>query len=230
MYSGKHYFTVSGKHLTGTPSLIETRDLSDLYRRLEAREFARPGDKTLSESAASSSSTETPASTTAQVENTGPSLVLTTKMELLMHGQITPGSKPFIISTDHNSVEYGSQSEADQALCNLLAIEGLDADQIDEKFRESSLCREKWTHRKDYRDRTIKLALKRAPAAQDEILEKIREDQGPEPAKPAKPAETTDAPIFHGSLKRKKSSSGVMIMWRLLCRNGYGLVTYLLGT
>lgn len=54
---------------------------------------------------------------------------------------------------------YSSQSEADQALANLLAFwAGPDPERIDWLFRGSGLMREKW-ERSDYRSRTIARAL-----------------------------------------------------------------------
>jgi primase-polymerase (primpol)-like protein len=54
---------------------------------------------------------------------------------------------------------YKSQSEADLALCGVLAFwTGGDADRIDRLFRDSKLYRDKWD-REDYRDRTVKKAL-----------------------------------------------------------------------
>jgi len=51
-----------------------------------------------------------------------------------------------------------SHSEADLALCSLLAKHTDDAEQIDRLFRASGLYREKW-NRDDYAERTIKKAL-----------------------------------------------------------------------
>src|SRR5262249_61082185 len=54
---------------------------------------------------------------------------------------------------------YGSESEADLALCDLLAFwTGPDPHRIDALFRQSGLFRDKW-ERQDYRDRTISKAL-----------------------------------------------------------------------
>ena len=51
--------------------------------------------------------------------------------------------------------EYGSQSEADAALCALIAFRtGPDTATIDDIFRSSALYREKW-EREDYREATI---------------------------------------------------------------------------
>ena len=60
---------------------------------------------------------------------------------------------------DWKSLKYESQSEADLALCNLLArlYEG-DPAYIDDAFRASKLMRLKW-RRKDYREETIKKAI-----------------------------------------------------------------------
>ncbi len=54
---------------------------------------------------------------------------------------------------------YGSHSEADAALCALIAFRtGPDPAAIDEVFRTSALYREKW-EREDYRDATIQLGI-----------------------------------------------------------------------
>ncbi len=55
---------------------------------------------------------------------------------------------------------YKSQSEADLALCCLLAFwTGGDRSRIDSLFRQSGLCRDKWKDREDYREKTINAAL-----------------------------------------------------------------------
>lgn len=55
---------------------------------------------------------------------------------------------------------YGSQSEADQALTNMLAFYCRDdAGRLDSLFRQSGLMRDKWADRDDYRSETISRAL-----------------------------------------------------------------------
>ena len=55
--------------------------------------------------------------------------------------------------------DYGSQSEADLALCHMIAFRaGNDPETIDRIFRLSRLNREKWD-REDYRENTIRLAI-----------------------------------------------------------------------
>jgi len=57
---------------------------------------------------------------------------------------------------------YGSQSEADLALCCMLAFWcGPDPSRIDALFRQSGLAREKWLEREDYRQSTISSAIER---------------------------------------------------------------------
>lgn len=54
--------------------------------------------------------------------------------------------------------KYGSQSEADQALCNYIAFYTQDGEQIDRIFIRSGLYREKWD-RADYKAKTIQNAI-----------------------------------------------------------------------
>lgn len=53
---------------------------------------------------------------------------------------------------------YGSQSEADQALCNIISFYTQDAEQIDRIFINGGLYRDKWD-RKDYKTWTIQSAI-----------------------------------------------------------------------
>lgn len=56
--------------------------------------------------------------------------------------------------------DYGSDSEADEALCGIIAYRTDDVELIDAVFRRSKLYREKW-ERKDYRDNTMRKAIDR---------------------------------------------------------------------
>lgn len=59
---------------------------------------------------------------------------------------------------DWQALNYPSQSEADFALCSMLAFwTNKDPDAIDRIFRKSSLMRDKW-NREDYRSSTVNLA------------------------------------------------------------------------
>ena len=72
-----------------------------------------------------------------------------------------------------NTGGYDSQSEADMALCNLLAFwTGGDQTRIDELFRQSGLLREKWdeVHYADgstYGEKTIERAVQNTSAFYD---------------------------------------------------------------
>lgn len=58
-----------------------------------------------------------------------------------------------------NFSDYGSQSEADAALCAIIAFRtGPDPDAIDAIFRDSALYRDKW-ERDDYREATINIGI-----------------------------------------------------------------------
>jgi len=65
--------------------------------------------------------------------------------------------------------KYESQSEADLALCSLIAFNTKDPEQIDRIFRSSKLCNEKWLSREDYRKSTIQTALKGLAGAKEKI-------------------------------------------------------------
>lgn len=67
---------------------------------------------------------------------------------------------------------YGSQSEADLALCNILAFWcDCNPDQIDRIFRSSELYRKKW-ERDDYRNRTITTAIENCGQTLSEYIKK----------------------------------------------------------
>lgn len=136
IYDSARYFTVTGEVLDPDPIFttpgVAERDLSKAY------ETCRSIQRECGEEKQTAQTTESESKPGVQIEQTG--TVLTTKRELLMHGNILSKS-PFVVSDDHgNSVQYPSQSEADLGLCTALAIDGLDAEQIDEQFRQSVLC------------------------------------------------------------------------------------------
>ncbi|MCR4621177.1 MAG: DUF5906 domain-containing protein, partial [Clostridiales bacterium] len=69
------------------------------------------------------------------------------------------GEKFHKLYYDGDHSDYGSQSEADCALCAIIAFRtGPDPELIDQMFRTSALYREKW-EREDYRTATIQKAI-----------------------------------------------------------------------
>lgn len=69
------------------------------------------------------------------------------------------GSKFDALMKGDQSSYNNDHSSADQALCNLIAFQTKDANQIDRIFRTSKLFRKKWDDREDYRKSTIEKAI-----------------------------------------------------------------------
>lgn len=153
IYSTKRFLTVTGVQVPGTPCEIRDVDVKSVYNRMLAGEFDESksaiGDNPESQRPATKISTE--------VQHGGGAI--TTKIQLLMTGNII-FTRPFRIEDEHgNYLNFPSQSEADMSLANHLAIKHKgDAEKIDADFRVSSLYRDKWD-RPDYRDNTIKAAV-----------------------------------------------------------------------
>ena len=144
-YDRGRYFTVTGKHLSGTPRAIESRqeELQGVVRRVfgsEAPESANGHTEPL----AASESVDNGLSDTEVVE----------KASTCRNGE------KFRRLWTGDTNDYGSHSEADLSLCGMLAFwTGGDATRIDALFRQSGLHRKKWD-REDYRNRTITEALR----------------------------------------------------------------------
>jgi putative DNA primase/helicase len=138
MYDRDRFFVVTGSHLEGTPETIEDRQtqLDKLHKlifdkKTEKKDFGsrEPKSPELSD--------EDIISIAQQAKNRF-------KFELLYVAGDIGG--------------YSSNSEADQALCNVLAFYTQDPEQIDRLYRSSGLMRDKWD-RDDYREETIRKAI-----------------------------------------------------------------------
>jgi putative DNA primase/helicase len=142
-YDRGRYFTVTGRHLAGTPRTIESRQerLKRVAQRVLGELESPNGHKLPTPMFVSELSDEEIIEKASVADNGG-------KFRRLWAGD-TSG--------------YASDSEADLALCSILAFwAGPDEVRIDRLFRQSARCREKWTRRADYRKRTIGQALNRA--------------------------------------------------------------------
>lgn len=144
MYDEGRYFTVTGKHVPGTPSTIESRQAA-LDRLMAAHtrtdETTRPGPR--------------PAAHAAPID---------TDAALIDKAKQAANGDKFRDLWDGTRSDYHTQSEADLALCTLLAFwTGKDAARIDRLFRQSGLFREKWDRAarsgETYGEGTIKRAI-----------------------------------------------------------------------
>lgn len=127
LYAEGRYFTVTGQHLAGTPSVIHERtaQLAQLHARVRRR---RP-------------STPPPVAS--------PTFTLTDAALLAKAMTAANGARFAALWAGDVSSYNGDDSAADLALCNLLAFwTGRDAAQIDRLFRQSGLMRPKWTSRR----------------------------------------------------------------------------------
>jgi hypothetical protein len=140
-YDRDRYFTVTGKHLAGTPRTIEGRQ--EELRAVVGRVFGEE----------STNGHTKPVAATELVDNG------LSDSEVLQRALAASNGARFSRLWNGDTSGYGSHSEADLALCGMLAFwTGGDASRIDSLFRQSGLYRKKW-ERKDYRNRTITEAL-----------------------------------------------------------------------
>jgi len=137
IYEDGRYFTFTGRHLDGTPAEPQQRArelhalCEDLFEVEETEETPAPSDP-----------------------------IDLDDRELIKKAKTSKHGSKFERLWSGDTSGYESHSEADQALANMLAFwAGGDRDRIDQLFRQSGLCRDKWTNRPDYRRRTIDKAL-----------------------------------------------------------------------
>jgi hypothetical protein len=140
MYRNARYLTVTGCHLQGTPGTIEPRQaaIDAIYRRF----FQRPQAQS-------------------SLARNGDGAALSDE-ELLARARRARNGEKFDRLWDGDIAGYAMHSEADLALCRLLAFWTRDATQIDRMFKESRLMRDKWDERHGadtYGERTIAMAL-----------------------------------------------------------------------
>ncbi len=136
MYDRNRYFTVTGEHVRGTPETIEERQAKlDEVRAL----FLPP-----------------PKNGSAPLVRRPVDL---DDRDLLDKAFAARNGAHFEALWNGDTTGYPSASEADLALCGMLAFwTGGDADRIDRLFRSSGLMRPKW-EREDYRTRTIEAVI-----------------------------------------------------------------------
>ena len=137
LYQARHYLTITGHRLEEYPATIETRteELNEFYNL----HFGAGEDEP-------------------DQPKESPQPTKLTDDQIICLASKAANSKKFMALMGGDINGYPSHSEADQALCNILAFYTTSKGQIDTIFRRSGLYREKW-ERADYRESTIRKAL-----------------------------------------------------------------------
>lgn len=146
LYETARFFTMTGAHLEGTPAEIHERSeqLATVHR----------------EHVASDATDETPPPTARQPPNER-----LDDTELIERAQRAANGEKFTRLWNGSTAGYDSHSEADMALCSMLAFwTGGDDSQTDRLFRDSGLYRGKWDeiHFADgstYGEKTVERAI-----------------------------------------------------------------------
>lgn len=141
MYESGRFFTFTGQRLPSAPAAIEEREQE--LRALHARTFGEPA----------------PAAEEAQADSS----VHLDDDTLIQKARTSKHGAKFSALWNGDFRAYKSQSEADLALCGILAFwTGGDAAHVDRLFRRSGLMRPKWNQQtgdRSYGQRTIEKAL-----------------------------------------------------------------------
>ncbi len=147
MYDRARFFTITGHRLEDVSATINCRqvELTRLHRQVFGLEKPTRASKPEGKAAAG---------------------MMLADSELIEHAMRAANGEKFARLWAGDTSEYANasnegRSEADLALCSLLAFWcGPDEDRIDRLFRQSGLMRQKW-ERSDYRALTLAVALDR---------------------------------------------------------------------
>lgn len=159
LYDRSRFFTVTGDHVSDTPMDVTAR--SEAIAALHATEVAAAAADT----ATSPADAEQPAA--AASGQSAPAAATIPDDELLDRATSAANGAKFTRLWTGTTSGYESHSEADLALCRLLAFwTGGDAQRVDRLFRRSGLYRDKWdtVHYADgstYGDKTVARAIAR---------------------------------------------------------------------
>ncbi|TKX85695.1 hypothetical protein EXE43_12325 [Halorubrum sp. SS5] len=160
VYDRSRFFTVTGAHVPATPESVTAR--SHALATVVAEELS--SDDTDSATAASASDAATQA--TATESPSSDAAVPVPDEELLERAQNAANGDKFARLWSGSTSGYESHSEADLALCRMLAFwTGGDATRVDRLFRRSDLHRDKWdaVHYADgstYGEKTVERAVR----------------------------------------------------------------------
>ena len=127
IYENGRYLTITGNHLEGTPLTVAKRELE--IRRVHKSIWPEPPTEDIRDRAT-------------------PQPVNLADAELLTKARLAANGQKFSLLWSGSVSGYGSRSEADLALCSLLAFwTGGDNYRVDALFRSSGLFRPKWDKR-----------------------------------------------------------------------------------
>lgn len=147
IYENGRYLTVTGQHLEGTPLTVEPRELE--IRRVHREVWPDQGKPK-------------------PTDHPVPQPTNLADSELLAKASDAVNGAKFSALWSGSTAGYPSQSEADMALCAMLAFwTGGDAGRMDALFRASGLFRPKWDERhygggQTYGDHTVVAAIDNA--------------------------------------------------------------------
>lgn len=159
LYDRSRYFTVTGDRVPGAPTTVAER--ADELRAIHDEYIADVEDAP-AEGDAAADAAEPATDPVAPEEYAGSAL---TDEELLEKAMTAANGETFRALWRGDTAGYPSHSEADLALCSLLAFwTGGDPQRIEALFGQSGLVREKWRERPDYRERTIRTAIRTCSA------------------------------------------------------------------
>ena len=186
LYDTARFFTVTGDHVERTPTRVARRQ--DALTAIH-REYVQDTERdTVAESEQRGSiDDESPTTGAADID------VDLEDEDLLEKAMSASNGEKFERLWNGNTAGYDSQSEADMALCCLLAFwTGGDRTQMDQLFRQSGLHREKWddVHYADgstYGEKTIERSI----ATTSEFYDPDAGDDAADPHSP--PDKVTDS-------------------------------------
>ncbi|WP_232688987.1 hypothetical protein [Halobacterium zhouii] len=158
LYDTARFFTVTGNHVKRTPTRVARRQ--DALTAIH-REYVQDTERDTASESEQHDGTDDESPTTGAA---GVDVDLEDE-DLLEKARNASNGEKFERLWNGNTVGYDSQSEADMALCCLLAFwTGGDQTQMEQLFRQSGLMREKWDeiHYADgstYGEKTIERAI-----------------------------------------------------------------------
>lgn len=221
IYDRSRFFTVTGEHVADTPTTAVDRTAA--IKSIHAEEVAA-GSTTETSCSDSESPAPDQSASTDHIARHRPEtsdVAAIDDEDLLDRARNAANGGKFSRLWNGDTSGYESHSEADMALCQLLAFwTGCDRDQMDRLFRQSGLSREKWdaVHYADgttYGAKTITRAISRTddvytPPEETQSAATAPDDGASGDATTASATTTTDAPTASASPTHADASSATV--------------------